>query len=324
MLSVIIPAYNEKSSLEKLMEKLYSATKAYETEIIIIDDGSNDGTPKEILRLCDLYNKRRDNFCLRGYSLVRNLGKSSALNVGFDKARNEYVVLMDADLQDDPRYIPKFLQAIRAKNCDLVVGHRINRYKGNIIKLISSRVANYIVRKTLGYEVHDMNCGYKIMRNCVAKSLYLKSGHHRFIPLLATMNGFSVNELAIKQKRRRYGKSKYGQTGLLRGARFVNDYLTLIFIYKFSDKPFNLFGRSGIQLFILGFLICAYLTALWFKGNSIGDRPLLILGLLLLLLGVNLIGLGLLGELISDKYGKKKIQSRSITLPRGKKNNSNR
>lgn len=301
LISIIIPAYNEQESIRPLFDAIslvVSKIKGYSFEIIFIDDGSSDRT---FSAMRGTSKKIAESLLARAFSLNKNYGKTTALRIGIEKAEGDYVVMMDADLQDDPAYIPKFIKKIEDDVLDLVVGNRTDRYKHNFIKNGSSRLVNKIMRRAFGYEISDMNCGYKIMRMDVAKDLNLKSDYHRFIPLLALMNGYRVGQIKLSQKKRIYGKSKYGKTGVLRGLKFLVDFLNLIFIYQFYENPFKLFGKSGVLLFLSGFGILIYLSVIWSMGASIGGRPLFLLGILLLILGVNVISLGLLGEIIVFK-----------------------
>ena len=275
-LSIVIPAYNEAKSISPLTELLSRHCKGLKTEVIFVDDGSSDSTYRQMVAQAEKFNKPKSEFSIKAISLLRNSGKSAALTCGISAANGRLLSMMDADLQDDPAYLKRFIAAM--KHFDLVIGNRVGRYKNNSIKKISSRFVNYVMRKSLGYEIHDMNCGYKVMKIEVARHLYLKTDYHRFIPLLAMMTGYRVGEVEIKQRSRRFGKSKYGKTGLLRGIKFMTDFLSLIFLYRFSEKPFKLFGQSGIVIFLAGFLISLYLSIRWLMGHDINGRPLFFSG----------------------------------------------
>lgn len=299
LLSIIVPAYNEAESIEPLVKEILSVAGKTPLEIILIDDGSKDHTAQVMKDVAKVYGSIRPQVKIKYLSYKLNRGKSAAVSAGIKLSQGNYIALMDADLQDDPAYLPKFAHNIIKNNVDLVVGYRVNRYRDNVIKRISSLVVNRIMSWASSYSIHDMNCGYKIMTREVALKLNLKTDYHRFIPLITVMNGFSVGEMIIDQKERRFGDSKYGKTGLVRAVVFIIDFLSLTFIYKFREKPFKLFGKVGLTIFGAGFIISLYLTIRWFMGYEISGRPLFFLGILLLILGVNIIGLGLLGELIT-------------------------
>ena len=286
-ISIIIPTYNEEGSVTILHKEIVDVMKSlnYYYEIIFVDDGSTDNTLDEIRKLEGVI----------AISFTRNFGKSQALQAGFDEAKGEYIVTMDGDLQDDPKEIPHFLKTIEEKQMGLICGWKKKRHDP-ITKRVPSKLANYITKKITKTSVHDMNCCFKIYRGDVAKRLKLYGDMHRYIPSLVTDFGFSVDEIEVDHRARQYGKTKYG------AGRFFKstfDFLTLVLLRKFSDRPMHLFGIIGMVLFGTGAVILIYLTWLkLFMGVFIGDRPLLMLGILSVLLGFQSFSVGFIGELI--------------------------
>lgn len=296
-ITIILPVFNEEKSIQPLfgLLKEKQAVLGCNLEIIFIDDGSTD---KSLEKMKNVKRKKIKNIHVKIISFADNYGKTEALKAAIKVASGDYLAMLDADLQDDPIYLLKFLEKIEKENLDFVIGWRKDRYRDNLIKNLSSKLVNYTMAAFVRYRVHDMNCGFKFMKIEVARKLHLKSDFHRFIPLLVMINGFRVGELVISQKKRQFGVSKYGSSGLKRLVKSVVDMTSILFIYKFRENPFSLFGRVGFLFNFIGFIILLALTVLWFMGQSIGSRPLFFLGVLLMILGTNLIGLGLLGELI--------------------------
>lgn len=267
-------------------ELLDVLTKLRESfEIIFIDDGSRDETFSVLSTL-------KPATVLR---FARNFGKSQALQAGFDEARGEYIITMDGDLQDDPQEIPNFLRAIAEQDLDLVVGWKRKRLDpGN--KKIASRLANGFTRWLTGVKIHDMNCGFKIYRVEVAKQLMFYGDLHRFIPALVASLGYRVGEMPVNHRARQFGVSKYGISRLFTS---LFDLFSLVFLRRFTDRPMHFFGTGGFTCGAVGILILLYLTIHKFAtGALIGNRPLLSLGVLLLLLGVQLLSLGFVGDLV--------------------------
>ncbi|PIQ70361.1 glycosyltransferase [Candidatus Shapirobacteria bacterium CG03_land_8_20_14_0_80_40_19] len=295
MISVIIPFLNEEQSLTELYQRLTAVLKK-EFEIIFVNDGSTDNSLKVVQELAEKDGR------IRLINFIRNKGKSAALTAGFKKARGEIIITMDADLQDQPEEINKLLEKLK-DGYDLVSGWKKKRYDKKII-VYFSRLFNWIIRKTTKLQIHDINCGFKAYRREVAENLSLYGDLYRFIPILAAKEGFKIGETEISHALRRYGRSKYGFSKFFKG---FFDLTTVLFLINFKTKPFRLFGTAGISLFGLGSAILVYLTAVWFSGESIGRRPLLIFGMLLVIVGIQLFSLGLMAELlVSVKEGKKK------------------
>ncbi len=297
-LSVVIPAYNEAESLPELFRQIRAAVPAdVEYEVIVIDDGSKDET-LEVLR------REKENFPqLRAYSFRRNYGKSAALAKGFAAAKGDFVVTMDADLQDDPEEIVRLLREIREKELDLVSGWKKHR-KDPISKRWPSKIYNLITSIFSGIRLHDFNCGLKIYRKDVVKSLDIYGEMHRFIPVLAHKTGFRVGEMVVNHRKREHGKSKYGARRFLSG---FFDLITVLFLTGYSTKPLHIFGLMGMLSFLSGFFIEAYLTWQWLHNQGIGKRPLFFLGILLIIVGIQFIGVGLLAEMISARQAKEVV-----------------
>ncbi len=290
-ISVVVPLYNEETSLPELAEELKSVLggMGMPYEIIFIDDGSTDESFK-VLR--DLH---RNNKRIKVIRLRKNFGKSAALSLGFQNAEGEIVITLDADLQDDPAEIPNLVRELK-KGYDVVSGWK-KRRRDPITKTIPSRLFNFIVRLFTGIKIHDFNCGLKAYRKDVIKKIRVYGELHRFIPVLAHWQGFSIGEKIVQHRNRKYGKTKFGITRFLKG--FL-DFITVIFTTRFATRPLHLFGSIGLVCFFTGFFIDAYLTIQWFLGNiALSNRPLLLAGFLLIIVGVQFLAIGLLGEMIS-------------------------
>jgi glycosyltransferase involved in cell wall biosynthesis len=291
-LSVVVPVLDEEESIQPLYsgldETLRSLDRDY--EIIFVDDGSEDGS-FGILK--SLYEGDRDH--VRVIQFRRNFGKTAALTAGFREARGDVVVTMDADLQDDPSEIPGLVTKLN-EDYDLVVAWRHER-KDPLSKRLPSKVANTAVSLLTGVKLHDLNCGFKAYRREVAADLKLYGELHRFIPVLAHWRGFKVTEQKVAHRPRQYGQSKYGFERL--GRSFL-DFGMVLFLTYYLKRPMHLFGTLGALLFLFGFAIGLYLTGLWFLGEGIGWRPLLFLGILAMIVGVQMASIGLLGEMIRN------------------------
>ena len=286
--SIIIPVLNEEENVRPLVEEISTAMKQDDYEIIFVDDGSTDKTVEILNGL------RTNNSHIRILKLNRNFGKAIAMAAGFEIARGETSITMDGDLQDDPSEISRFLEAIEAGH-DIVCGWRAKR-NDNIFKRWPSKIYNKLSRRIAGVKIHDMNCGFKAYNTELAKSLNLYGDMHRYTPVLGKMNGAKVTEIAINHRKRIHGKSKYGAKRIIRG--FL-DLMTVGFLFSFLERPLHLFGRIGSLISLIGFTICSYLVVLKYAyGEGIGERPLLMLGVLMITLGVQLFMLGLLGETI--------------------------
>jgi len=292
--SVVIPLFNEEDNVQALHEKLTAAlsTLRSDYEVIYVDDGSTDGT---LSLLEDIQGRDPVVVVL---SLRRNFGQTAAFAAGFDFARGDVVITMDGDLQNDPNDIPKLLELI--KENDLVSGWRKKRKDPFFSRRLPSIAANWLISKVTGVQLHDYGCSLKAYRRDVIKNLKLYGEMHRFIPAVASWYGVRIAEVETTHHQRLRGKSKYGIT---RTIRVVLDLVTVKFLQSFSTKPLQFFGSIGIGCGFLGFLFLFYLSMekLVF-GNPIGGRPLLLLGALLVIVGIQFIGMGLLGEMIVRVY----------------------
>ena len=287
--SVVIPVYNERESVRPLAQELLPVLRALgrRAEVLFVDDGSTDGTSEV---LADLAAAEPEIAVVR---LRRNFGKAAALMAGFREARGDAIVTIDGDLQDDPAEIPRLLAELES-GADLVSGWKRER-QDSWSKRAASRVFNGVTSRMSGVPLHDLNCGFKAYRAEVVRSLALTGDQYRYIPVLAANEGFRVRELAVNHRPRAFGSSKYGLERYLRG--FL-DLLTILFVGRFRQRPMHLFGGAGMLLIAAGVVICAYLAVLRLAGEGIGDRPLLLLGVLMIVVGVQLFTIGLVSEMI--------------------------
>lgn len=288
--SVVVPLYNEEPNIqllhEELVRALFSLKRPY--EIIFVNDGSTDGSTEVLERLA----ASDPRTCV--IHLRRNFGKATALAAGFREANGKIVITMDADLQDNPAEIPRFVAGIEA-GYDLVSGWKHRRHDP-ISKTLPSKIFNKVVSAATGLKLHDFNCGFKAYSRNLVDNLRLYGELHRYIPALAHGEGFRVTEIPVDHRPRKHGKSKYGWERYTRG---LLDLLTVLFITRYTKRPLHLFGSLGLALVLLGFGVNSYLAMLWLMGHAIGHRPLLTLGVLLMVLGVQFISTGLLGEMIT-------------------------
>jgi glycosyltransferase involved in cell wall biosynthesis len=293
-LSVIIPLYNEEENVPLLYEKLkkFLESTEKEYEILFVDDGSADRTLSILEEI-----QSKDNGVIV-LSLRRNFGQTAAFAAGFDFARGDIVVTMDGDLQNDPADISKLLELI--KDHDLVSGWRKKRKDPFFSRRLPSLIANWLISKVTGVKLHDYGCSLKAYRRDVIKNLKLYGEMHRFIPAVASWYGVRVAEVEVAHHPRLKGSSKYG---ISRTLKVVLDLITVKFLQSFSTKPIQFFGPIGVMCGFLGFLLSLYLTIeKIFLGHQIGGRPLLLLGALLIIVGIQLIGMGLLGEMLVRVY----------------------
>ncbi|WP_035992842.1 glycosyltransferase family 2 protein [Leptolyngbya sp. KIOST-1] len=294
-ISVVVPIYNEYESLPTLMAAialvLDGLGRAY--EIIAVDDGSTDGSGDRLRELTQRYPS------LRAVLLRRNYGQTAAMAAGFDYARGAIVVTLDGDLQNDPADIPRLLARLD-EGYDLVSGWRKDRQDNTLTRLIPSKIANWLIAGVTGVELHDYGCSLKAYRAEVIHDLNLYGELHRFLPALAFIEGARITEMPVMHHARRFGTSKYG---LGRTLRVAMDMLTVYFMKKFLTRPMHIFGSLGLVSMVAGIALGIYLTLVKFLADQdIGDRPLLVLAVVLFLAGIQLFSFGLLGELMMRTY----------------------
>lgn len=293
--SVVIPLYNEEENIERLYVGLKKVLESLgqEYEIIAVDDGSTDGS-FEALKALHL-----DDPALKVIRLRRNFGQSAAFSAGFDSARGAIIVTLDADLQFDPEDIPKLLNKMD-EGYDIVSGWRVHRQESFLTRRLPSAVANWLISRITGVRLHDYGCSLKAYRSEVLHNVQLYGELHRFIPALASSMGVRLTEVPVRHEPRRFGKSKYD---LSRTLTVLLDLLTVKFLLSYSTRPMQVFGLLGVVSFAVGFVIAAYLSFLRLVlGSPIADRPLLLLAILLIFVGVQLVTMGLLGELMIRTY----------------------
>lgn len=290
-LSIIICVYNEESNIKPLNKWINESIHDIDYEIIYVDDGSTDRTRQEIIALKD------PRVILVEFR--KNYGQSSALYAGIEQARGEYLVTMDGDLQNDPSDVPMMLKLAEEEGWDLVAGIRKNRQDGMFLRKVPSQIANAIIRKSTGVHIKDYGCTLKVFKSDLAKNIGLYGELHRFIPVLASLEGATITQVDVKHHAREFGKSKYG---INRTFKVISDLLLMIFFKKYMSKPMHLFGGLGVLLFIFGTAINIYFLALKVMGHDIWGKPLLLLGIVLLLAGIQLITIGIMSELLMRTY----------------------
>ncbi len=305
-LSLVIPVFNEAKSLpelyQEIVHELENLQPAPPFEIVFADDGSWDST------LSLLHELQAQDPRIHIVSLRRNFGKSAALSAGFKIAKGDIIITLDADLQDQPSEIPKLLEHLD-EGFDLVSGWKSPRCDV-WSKRLASRIFNFFTALLTGVPLHDVNSGFKAYRRAVIEEIRVYGEMHRYIPVLASYRGFRVGEVGVKHSPRKHGKSKYGASRLAGG--FL-DLLTVIILTRYNSKPLHAFGILGLILLIVGFLIELYLSIGWLRGNWISDRPVFLLGILLLIVGIQFIFFGLLAEMIAystrrkDDYAEREI-----------------
>lgn len=305
VLSFIIPAKNEEESVlvlyKEIREIIQKLGNPY--EIIFVDDGSTDETFSKLEKL-----HKKDSH-IKVIRLRGNFGKSVALQIGFDHAKGEIILTLDADLQDNPKDIPKLLQELN-KGYDLISGWKKIRHDPQVGKVIPSRIVNFLTRLLTGLKIHDINCGFKAYRREVIENLNLYGELYRFIPVIAIKQNFRVGEVVIDHRSRKFGKTKYGWG---RGIKGMLDLMTIVFLTGYFRSPGHFFGSLGLLSFFFGFIIGLYITYLRFATGSIQFRhPLLFLGMLLMIIGIQLLSTGLLAEMIV--YSKQKFDYKSAIL----------
>ncbi len=294
-LSVVIPVYNEKQNISYLYENLNSVLPGIgrKYEVILIDDGSMDGTFKELLSI----HEQNDN-----YKIIRfrkNFGQTPAMSAGFDYANGEVIITLDADLQNDPKDIPALLEKID-EGYDVVSGWRINRQDKAISRKLPSKIANWLIARLTGVKIHDYGCTLKAYRSDVVKNIELYGEMHRYIPAVASWMGISVAEVPVHHHSRKFGKSKYG---ISRTIRVILDIITLKYLLSYSQKPIQIFGLIGLITGLIGCIVTIYLIIMrLFFNVPLSSRPLFTLSIFMIFIGLQLITMGILGELIMRTY----------------------
>jgi glycosyltransferase involved in cell wall biosynthesis len=297
-LSVVIPLFNERDTVPHLADRLRAALERHGQpwEVIVVDDGSTDGSFAALKAVHDADPR---------FSVVRlrrNFGQTPAFAAGFDAARGHVVVTMDADLQNDPEDIPLLLGALEEGDLDIVSGWRQNRREPLLLRRVPSMIGNRVMNRLTGVRLHDTGCSLKAYRSEVVKNVKLYGNLHRFVPATATWYGVRVGEVPVRDNARAHGTSKYGR-GLARAPRVLLDLLTLFFLLNYTTRPIHIFGGAGLLSIFMGGLLGAYLTAVkLLLDQSIGGRPLLLLAILLVILGVQFLSMGFLGELVVRTY----------------------
>ena len=298
-ISVVIPVFNEEESIRPLYSKIINELESFDAEIIFINDGSSDKTRKNILEIIESDN---NVFMI---DFMRNFGKAAGLSEAFKIANGDIIVTIDGDLQDDPSEIRTLISKINS-GWDLVSGWKKDR-KDPIMKILASRLFNMITRLKTGIKIHDFNCGLKAYKRNVVKTIKIYGHLHRFIPVLAHFEGFRVTEVEVNHFQRKFGHSKYGKSRFFHG---FYDFLTIVFLEKYLNRPMHFFGRFGLLFCLSGFLINLYLAVQWiyfrvspadFDGDYTIIRPLFFLGILLIVVGIQFFSTGFIGEMIVRK-----------------------
>jgi glycosyltransferase involved in cell wall biosynthesis len=290
-LSLVISVYNEEGNVVPLAEKISESLKGLDYEVIFVDDGSIDRTVENILSIKDPH-----------VVLIRfkkNYGQSSALSAGIDYATGKYIITLDGDQQNDPADIPMMVKVAEEGDWDLVAGNRKNRKDGFIIRKIPSKIANNIIRKTTGVKMKDLGCALKVFKSDIAKNLSLYGELHRFIAVMAALDGATITQVDVNHFPRTLGQSKYG---LSRTVKVISDLILLLFIKRYLQKPMHFFGKWGLVILIPGVIINIYLLIIKILGHDIWGRPLLILGIMLVVAGFQMITSGIIAELVMRTY----------------------
>lgn len=306
-ISIVIPVFNETDNVDDLVSRLGEALSSLDFEAILVDDGSSDGTGA---RLAELAAARA---WLKPIYLARNYGQSTAMQAGFDAAQGEVIVTLDGDLQNDPADIPRLLEMLENDpGVDILSGWRKDRQDAALKRKLPSRIANGLISKVTGVALHDYGCSLKVYRREALANVRLYGELHRFVPALAHQFGARVKEVVVSHHARRRGASKYG---IDRTLRVILDLLLVQFLLRYVQRPIQFFGGIGAALLLAGGGILAYLLAVKLGGADIGGRPLLLVGAMLALMGVQLVGMGLLGEILVRIYHEPKGRSQYLTRP---------
>lgn len=290
-LSVVVTLYNEEDNIKSLLAGLHHALNYIDHEVILVDDGSTDNTAQRVI----------DNLTPR-VKLVRlnaNYGQTPAMAAGIELAQGNYIATMDGDLQNDAADIPAMLLKLTKEDWDVVAGNRKHRKDGFLLRKLPSKLANFLIRKLTGVTISDYGCTLKVFRKEIAKNLGLYGELHRFIPILAVMQGGKITEVDVRHHPRIHGTSKYGMGRTL---KVMSDLLLMIFFKKYFKRPIHFFGPLGMLSFFIGFCISVYLLGLKIIGQDIWGRPILILGITLILAGIQFLTFGIIAELMMRTY----------------------
>lgn len=300
-----MPAYNECDNLEELIPETLTMLDSIggETELVIVDDGSTDGTVELMARITD---PRVHHVRLR-----RNAGKSAALSAGLARVDGEIVVLMDADGQDDPTEVPRLVELLEERDLDLITGSRAANRHDRFIKRNTSRIYNRTTALVSGLDLRDFNSGLKVMRRDLATSLEMYGELHRYIPVLANWSGYSVGEESIAHHERRHGETKFGRARFWRG--FL-DLITVKFLTTYTARPFHLFGGAGIIMGLVGTALLVWMLVLKIVGDPVGNRPALLIGVFLVVVAVQMISMGLIAELVVNMRRRRNLDATIVDV----------
>jgi glycosyltransferase involved in cell wall biosynthesis len=290
-LSIVITVKDEEENIKPLLESIRLALTGIDYEVILVDDGSTDKTKQQVLNNAD------ERTVL--VELRKNYGQSTAMTAGIDYSTGRYIALLDGDLQNDPNDIPGMLDLLKREDWDVVAGNRKNRKDGMFLRKIPSKIANALIRRVTGVYIKDYGCTLKVFRREIAEELNLYGELHRFIPVIAKMQGARITQVDVKHHPRKFGKSKYG---IGRTFRVLSDLVLMLFFRRYIQKPMHLFGTIGFISLGIGIIINLYLLVLKIMGHDIWGKPLLILGLIFLLGGIQLITIGILAEISVRTY----------------------
>lgn len=290
-ISAVVTVYNEELNIKPLVERITTALDGMEYEIVYVDDGSTDNTLRELYSI--------DHPRLKVVEFRKNYGQSAALMAGIEAAEGEYIATMDGDLQNDPSDIPAMLKLAEEGDYDMVAGQRAKRKDGWVLRKIPSLIANFIIRNSSGVHLKDYGCALRVFRSEIAKDMGIYGELHRFIPVLAHQEGARIVQIPVKHHAREFGESKYG---LGRTFKVISDLLLMLFLKQYMQRPMHLFGNTGVLLLLVGLLINGYLGVLKILGQDIWGKPLLILGLMLVLGGIQLITIGIVVEIQMRTY----------------------
>jgi glycosyltransferase involved in cell wall biosynthesis len=290
-LSVVVPVMNEEENVSLLIQKIREALKSYDYEIVLVDDGSRDNTVNII--------REQAGTDIKLIVFAKNFGQTSAMAAGIKAATGDYIITMDGDLQNDPEDIPMMMEQLKEQGVDVVAGIRKNRKDNVFIRKIPSKLANFLIRRMTGESVTDNGCSLRVYKSGVAKSLNLYGELHRFIYILAKMEGARIAEVEVSHHPRIHGKSKYG---LERTFKVMSDLLLIVFFKRYFQKPIHLFGGLGLISFFIGMIINLYFLVEKIMGQDIWGRPLLFLGIIMTIGGIQLVTTGFIAEIMMRTY----------------------